>query len=89
MFYHKDVIKKLNKLNTIFKFVVSKEKDWQSIESLYLPLINKKKAWLMPSGENKDLLNESKQIVAEICKKNYIKYTNRLHIEIWNKKTGV
>ena len=89
MFYHKDVIKKLNKLNTIFKFVVSKEKDWQNIESLYMPLINKDKVWLMPSGENKDLLNESKQIVAEICKRNYIKYTNRLHIEIWNKKTGV
>ena len=89
MFYHKDVIKKLNKLNTIFKFVVSQDKDWQSINELYMPLIDKKKAWLMPSGENRTLLDESKQIVAEMCKKNYIKYTNRLHIEIWNKKTGV
>jgi len=89
MFYHKDIIQKLNKLNTIFKFVVSQENDWKNIDKLYIPLINKDKVWLMPSGENKDLLNESKQIVAELCKKYYIKYTNRLHIEIWNKKTGV
>ena len=43
----------------------------------------------MPSGENQKLLSESKQIVAEICKKEYLKFTDRLHIEIWNKKTGV
>jgi len=84
-----NVIEKLNTLNTVFKFVVSNEDDWNEIRKIYLPLINKNKVWLMPSGENQELLNESKQVVAEICKENYLKFTNRLHIEIWNKKTGV
>jgi hypothetical protein len=43
----------------------------------------------MPSGSSQDQLVKSKELVAEISKNNYIKFTNRLHIEIWNKKTGV
>jgi len=84
-----DTIAELNKLNTQFKFVVTTIKDWEEIKSLYLPHIDKDKVWLMPSGENKELLNQSKQVVAEIVKENFVKFTNRLHIEIWNKKTGV
>lgn len=87
--FKKEVLHVLDKFNTAFKLVVTTIKDWQEIEEMYLPLINKDKVWLMPSGENQELLNQSKQIVAEICKENYIKFTNRLHIEIWNKKTGV
>jgi 7-carboxy-7-deazaguanine synthase len=82
-------IQELNKLNTQFKFVVTTNEDWEEIKTLYLPYIDKNKVWLMPSGENQELLNKSKQVVAEIVKDNYLKFTNRLHIEIWNKKTGV
>ena len=83
------VIKLLNTLNTMFKFVVTNPSDWDEINKVYFPVINKNKVWLMPSGENQELLNQSKQTVAEICKQNYLKFTNRLHIEIWDKKTGV
>ena len=87
--FNEKVITELNNLNTIFKFVVTNQSDWDEINKVYFPVINKNKVWLMPSGENQELLNQSKQTVAEICKQNYLKFTNRLHIEIWDKKTGV
>jgi organic radical activating enzyme len=89
MFHNVDTIRHLNKCVTQFKFVVSNYSDWDEIQQLYIPYVTKDKICLMPSGENQELLNQSKPIVAEICKDNYLRFTNRLHIEIWNKKTGV
>ena len=43
----------------------------------------------MPAGENQELLNQNKKTVVELAKKNHLNFTTRLHIEIWNKKTGV
>jgi 7-carboxy-7-deazaguanine synthase len=84
-----DVIKVLNTKNTIFKFVCNNENEWTEIQKLYLPIIDKRKVYLMPAGENQELLNESKLKVAELAKKHYLNFTTRLHIELWNKKTGV
>ena len=84
-----ETIKELNKYNTIFKFVVNGEKEWNEIQTFYLPIIQREKIYLMPAGENQELLKETKQRVAELAKKNYLNFTTRLHIEIWNKKTGV
>ena len=84
-----NVIKTLNEQNTIFKFVVNSKKDWNEIENKYLPIIDKKKIYLMPSGESQELLNENKLNVVELAIKNYLNFTTRMHIEIWNKKTGV
>lgn len=86
--YNPEVLNQLNELNTQFKFVISSQEDWNEVETDY-HFLDKNKIWLMPSGENQELLNQTKEIVAEIAKQNYLKYTNRLHIEIWNKKTGV
>jgi organic radical activating enzyme len=87
--YNTNAIEKLNRLNTAFKFVVTTDIDWAEITKFYFDIIDHKKIWLMPSGSNQDQLVKSKEVVAEIAKNNYIKFTNRLHIEIWNKKTGV
>lgn len=87
--YNTNAIEKLNRLNTAFKFVVTTDIDWLEITKFYFDIIDHKKIWLMPSGSSQDQLVKSKEIVAEIAKNNYIKFTNRLHIEIWNKKTGV
>lgn len=85
-----EAISKLNKYNTIFKFVIGdKPTDWEEVVNDYMQYIDKNKIWLMPAGSNKDELEITKNFVAEICKANTIKFTNRLHIEIWNKKTGV
>lgn len=87
--YKPEVIKELNKHNTIFKFVVNGEKEWKEIQEDYLYLVDKEKVYLMPAGENQELLNKTKEDVVEIAKKNHLNFTTRLHIEIWNKKTGV
>jgi organic radical activating enzyme len=89
LFYIPAVIKKLNKLNTIFKFVITIKEDFNEAMNLYSSFIDADKIWLMPSGENQFLLNQSKGIVAEICKKYCLNFSSRLHIELWNQKTGV
>lgn len=89
MTYKPEVIKELNKKNTIFKFVVNSDKEWEEIERDYLPIVDREKIYLMPAGENQELLNENKQRVVELAKDKYLNFTTRLHIEIWNKKTGV
>jgi 7-carboxy-7-deazaguanine synthase len=86
--YIEKSISTLNKLNTIFKFVISTKQDYKEVQTTYAK-INRNKIWLMPSGSTKAEINKSKKQVADICKKEYLKFTNRLHIEIWNKKTGV
>ena len=87
--FKQDVIKKLNNNNTIFKFVIDSNKDWQEIKEIYLPIIDKRKIYLMPSGENQDLLNQNKLFVVNLAKENFLNFTSRLHIDIWDKKTGV
>ena len=87
--YNPQAIALLNNQNTAFKFVISSVKDWSEVESLYLKIVDRQKVWLMPAGSSQDDLVNTKEIVAEIAKNNYLKFTNRLHIEIWNKKTGV
>lgn len=87
--YKPDVIKELNKRNAIFKFVVNGDEEWSEIKEDYLYLVDRQKVYLMPAGENQELLNENKQRVVELAKNNYLNFTSRLHIEIWNKKTGV
>ena len=86
--YKSDVLEVFNQLNTQFKFVLSSWEDYTELQKDY-SIIEHNKIWLMPSGEHQELLNITKPIVAEIAKKHYHKFTNRLHIEIWNKKTGV
>ena len=89
MTFKSEVITKLNTKNTIFKFVVNKEKEWKEIQETYLPIVDKKKIYLMPAGENQELLEKNMLRVVELAKENYLNFTTRLHINIWNKKTGV
>jgi organic radical activating enzyme len=74
--------------NFQFKFVVSSEEDFDDILLDY-PFIEKDGIWLMPAGENQDQINVTQPIVVEMAKRHGVRYTTRLHIEIWNKKTGV
>tara|TARA_R110000822_G_scaffold165134_1_gene305696 strand:+ start:69 stop:797 length:729 start_codon:yes stop_codon:yes gene_type:complete len=89
MTFKSKVIKELNTKNTIFKFVVNNTPQWEEIKELYLSIVDRSKVYLMPAGENQELLNENKINVVEIAKNNYLNFTTRLHIDIWNKKTGV
>ena len=88
--YKWDALKEFMKLGrATWKFVVSRPKDWHEIEELFLPFIDREKIWLMPAGENQELLNKNKKTVAELALKNHVNFSDRLHIEVWNQKTGV
>lgn len=71
-----------------FKVVIKNVADFKELinEFDYLSL---HKVTLMPAGSSNDELSVSRSIVAEICKQYKIRYSDRLHIAIWNKKTGV
>ena len=86
----KEAIKKLNESEkTIFKFVINNDKDVLEILTDYSPYINMKKVVLMPAGDSQELLNKTRPVVLELCKKVGLRYSDRLHIVGWNQKTGV
>tara|TARA_R110000751_G_scaffold221781_1_gene324125 strand:+ start:879 stop:1574 length:696 start_codon:yes stop_codon:yes gene_type:complete len=79
----------INRLpNSMFKFVISKENDVLEVINEFSFLLGNK-IWFMPSGENQKQLDESRLMVVENCIKLGVHYSERLHIVIWNKKTGV
>jgi len=84
------VIGTLNNLRgIIFKFVVDNENDFYEIKDTYGKWLSKENVVLMPAGDTQDKLNVTRQIVAELCVKHCVRYSERLHIVIWNQKTGV
>ena len=84
-----EVIEEFNRLNTCFKFVITTRDDYDEMERDFAPYIDSTKVWLMPSGEDQSLLNESRKTVAQLCVDQCYNYSARLHINIWNQKTGV
>lgn len=86
--YKPGVLAEFNKLNSIFKFVVDCEEDVNEIFMNYGEL-NRNKIMLMPAGDTQDLLNKTRLVVIELCKKYILRFTDRSHIVAWNKKTGV
>lgn len=83
-------IKTINKQdNAIFKFVISNEEDFLEILSDYGDFIQMNKLVLMPSGDTQKLLEKTRLMVVNMAIKYNIRYSDRLHIVIWNKKTGV
>lgn len=78
-------LKDLN--NVIFKFVIKEQDDILGIMTEYdIPM---EKVWLMPAGSSHEELNETRQMVAETAIKMGVRYTERIHVNIWNKATGV
>lgn len=76
--------------NAQFKFVVGSEED--IIEAFFIAKQNRiptNKIWLMPAASSEVELKNIQGYVAEQCIKMGCNYSNRLHIQIWNKKTGV
>lgn len=77
--------------NSWFKFVVSSEKDWEEIDEYFLKpgLIKKEQLVLMPEGVTREELQAHYEIVVELAVKHNVRMTDRFHVTIWNKKTGV
>jgi len=90
--YKPAIIGYMSKLtNSWFKFVVSEEKDWNVIDLLYLQtgLLNKNQIILMPEGQTREQIFANQSKVAELAIKNSVKFSNRMHVILWNLQTGV
>lgn len=77
--------------NSWFKFVITDYSDWDEIKRDFIEpgYINKEQMILMPCGATKKELETSKDIALEIALREAVRYSPRLHIEYWDKKTGV
>lgn len=88
--FKKDAIDVLNKLEgTIFKFVISKTEDVDNMLEEYGKHIDMDKIVLMPAGETREKLNKTRPIVVQQCLNLGFRYSDRLHIVVWDKATGV
>lgn len=88
--YNSDAIKFFNsQSNAIFKFVVASKEDVNELILDYATEIDFKKVILMPAGSSQKELELSRQTIAEESVRLGVRYCDRLHIVIWNKKTGV
>ena len=74
-----------------FKFVISTEEDWKEVEEDFLKpgLIELNDIILMPEGETQEELSKTREKVALLAVEKGARFSDRLHITIWNRKTGV
>lgn len=90
--YKPDVIRKLSELeHSFFKFVITDEKDWEEIKTLYLDteLITKDKIVLMPEASSRKELQNKYEWLINLCCRESVKFSDRLHITIWDNRKGV
>lgn len=78
-----------SRMNVIFKFVVTCEDDVLEILQDFDQLIAMRKVVLMPAGASQEELSITRPLIAEAAKKFHMRYCDRLHVIIWNLKTGV
>lgn len=84
------VLEKFPAEKTYYKFVVDSQKDLKEIKALIKKHdLDCEKIILMPQGINKSELAKKSQWLAEICKKENLRFTPRLHIDLWGYKRGV
>jgi len=82
------ILKSLNS-QTVFKFVITRTKDWQEICHDWLPNMYKYQIMLMPAAEDREELEKNLPLVCDIAKKEGIRVCSRMQIEAWNQVTGV
>jgi len=90
--YKPDVIREMNNMkNASFKFVISNEDDWNEvIEDFIDPFnINKDKIFLMPEGQTREELQPRYDWLVDLACREGVRISDRLHVTMWNKKTGV
>lgn len=73
----------------MFKFVISKREDVEEIFTDFGDIVSREQVYLMPAADNATDLSKKRLEVIEFCKQYFLKFTDRLHITTWNKKTGV
>jgi len=79
------------KSNATFKFVINTPKDVNEIIKDFVNCFNicEKNVLLMPSCSSAQELSALSPMVVDQCKQFGFRYSPRLHLSIWNQKTGV
>ncbi|MBT8044502.1 MAG: 7-carboxy-7-deazaguanine synthase QueE [Verrucomicrobiae bacterium] len=73
-----------------FKFVVTHERDLNEIETLASQFgLSAARILLMPEGRDEQTLQKRRQWLADVCRKQNFRYSDRLHIQLWGDKGGV
>ena len=77
--------------NSWFKFVIKDDFDWKEIEEDFLKprLIKRGQIILMPQASNRAELQFLREKVIEIAVREGVRFGDRLHVTVWDKKTGV
>jgi len=75
---------------TWFKFVIAAPSDLEEVTALIkehnLP---KNRILLMPEGRTEQVLQQRRLWLADICRDQGFRYSDRLHIQLWGSKRGV
>lgn len=87
----KNVLKTLNQVNTIFKFVVMNNNDIDEIEADFVKKysLDVSKIILMPQGVTSDEVKKNMIKVVEYSKKKGYRLMGRLHCDIWGARRRV
>jgi len=71
------------------KFVIAKEEDVAEVETLLESLrADRGKAILMPEGTDAAVLRERSVWLAEICKQSGLRFSPRLHVDLYGNRRG-
>jgi organic radical activating enzyme len=90
-FYKPEILSFLSELpNSWFKFVISKEWEWEEIDQFYLKpgLILKNQIILMPEGATKKEVERNRDEVIKLAVRQNVRYISREHIILWGNKVG-
>lgn len=89
--YNVAAIKQLTRKHDYFKFVVSKEADWDEINTYFLEngLIKRSQIVLMPLGKTRAEIAAVQEDVVKMAIRHGVRYSPRLHVDIWDGADGV
>jgi len=91
--FNKETLTKVlnNTKNSYLKFVVNKEFEKKANEEIkeILSLIPKAEVYLMPMGNTAKEININSEAIINMAINNDYKYSDRLHIRVWDDKRGV
>lgn len=73
-----------------FKFVIYNQMDLDEMVRDYFPYIHDKyNIWLMPAADSREELDRISAMVAQAAIDLNVNFSSRLHIALWDRKTGV
>jgi len=73
-----------------FKFVIGKEENWEEVKEMINEVgIPRDRVYLMPECRSREELMSKSKWVVDLCLREGVNYSNRLHVQLWDSKRGV